>query len=250
MAFPLPPTTPRTPALPCALTPQVVLLLFRAPLYTAAPKLSHSTDHVPAARLPEELQVLEEQESVGQRPGHRVPSPSWSSHCQVPGSDGLAACGVRPRQASSRLAARGPLTWVLWRYSWKARSTAPLMWISWAPYTPSGHTSRPEPALSQANLAPCASGGRADCSGVGVAHRHPRALSSQPLWGPAGSECHVCPQRGPGGLCPVSTVCCPARRRAPWVSTVPGGTVRAVGMLLGPGKNPGQPSNIQRGGPG
>lgn len=41
-----------------ALTLQVVLLLLRAPLYTAAPKLSHSPDHIPATSLSEELQVL------------------------------------------------------------------------------------------------------------------------------------------------------------------------------------------------
>lgn len=41
------------------LTFQVVHLVLGAPFYTAAPKLSHRTDHIPATILLEELQVLE-----------------------------------------------------------------------------------------------------------------------------------------------------------------------------------------------
>lgn len=49
------------------LTFQVVHLVLGAPFYTAAPKLSHRTDHIPAAILLEELQVLER---TGQKAGH------------------------------------------------------------------------------------------------------------------------------------------------------------------------------------
>lgn len=46
------------------LTFQVIHLVVGAPFYTAAPKLSHRTDHIPATILLEELLVLESENRV------------------------------------------------------------------------------------------------------------------------------------------------------------------------------------------
>lgn len=46
------------------LTFQVIHLVLGTPFYTAAPKLSHGTDHIPATILLEELLVLESENRV------------------------------------------------------------------------------------------------------------------------------------------------------------------------------------------
>lgn len=46
------------------LTFQVIHLVLGTPFYTAAPKLSHRTDHIPATSLSKELLVLESESRV------------------------------------------------------------------------------------------------------------------------------------------------------------------------------------------
>lgn len=61
------------------LTFQVVQLVLGAPFYTAAPKLSHRTDHIPATFLLEELQVLESENRARGQAQKRAPVPGFQS---------------------------------------------------------------------------------------------------------------------------------------------------------------------------